>query len=409
MPRRSPPAGESADAARAGRAGRRVSVSEKLRIAEARLAEVDRIKSELELANARLRQADRLKTEFLASVSHELRTPLTSIRSFAEILGRYDDQDPDERRRYVSIITAETDRLSNLINDLLDLTKIEAGRADWSMRLLDVAPILSASIELLRPLARERGIEMTLALDGALSSVLGDADRLKQVFTNLLSNAVKFTDRGGRVTVAASRASSGDAFEIEVIDTGIGIAEDQLELIFDKFVQIKHPRRGAGGTGLGLPIVREIVEAHGGRVVVRSRLGVGSTFVVTLPPATGKSHFQAYLDWRVGYAERRGEPFTLVIVASEQGLADASRTSGSMRDRIHPMVRSSDAVLDHDRAGCVAIFAPVRRADASALLSRIREHLASEPGTSLFTVAFPEEARTAVELTAALDAALPAG
>lgn len=406
MPRRSPPAGVAAGSV-PGKSVKQPVIAERLRAAEARLAELDRIKSELELANARLRQADRLKTEFLASVSHELRTPLTSIRSFAEILGRYDDQDPEERRRYVSIITAETDRLSNLINDLLDLTKIEAGRADWSMRLLDVAPIVSASVELLRPLARERGIDLVFDIGGPLASVLGDADRLKQVFTNLLSNAVKFTDRGGRVEVSASRTEAADAFEIRVVDSGIGIAEDQVELIFDKFVQIKHPRRSAGGTGLGLPIVREIVEAHGGKVVVRSRPGAGSSFVVTLPLATGKSHFQAYLDWRVGYSERRGEPFTLVIVASEERRGDGPRASRSMRDRIHPMVRASDAVLDHDRPGCVAIFAPVRRTDASALLSRIREHLVGEVGTSLVTVAFPEEARSAAELTAALDAATP--
>lgn len=406
MPRRSPPVGEATEPGR-GKSAKRSPISHRLRAAEDRLAELDRTKSELELANARLRQADRLKTEFLASVSHELRTPLTSIRSFAEILGRYEDQDPEERRRYVSIITAETDRLSHLINDLLDLTKIEAGRADWSMRLLDVAPILSASVELVRPLANERGLDLEIKVGGPLESVLGDADRLKQVFTNLLSNAVKFTDRGGRVEISASRSEGADAFEISVVDTGIGIPEDQLELIFDKFVQIKHPRRSAGGTGLGLPIVREIVDAHGGKVGVRSRPGAGSTFVVMLPVATGKSHFQAYLDWRVGYSERRGEPFTLVVVAAEQRSAAGSRTSGSMRDRIHPMVRSSDAVLDHDRPDCVAIFAPVRRTDASALLSRIREHLAGEVGMSLVTVAFPEEARTAAQLTAAVEAAVP--
>ena len=162
MPRRPPPTAATSETARSS-VERRPTMSARLHAAEARLAEVDRIKSELELANTRLRQADRLKTEFLASVSHELRTPLTSIRSFAEILGRYDDQDPDERRRYVSIITAETDRLSHLIVDLLDLTKIDAGRADWSMRLIDVGPILSASLDLLRPLearnlARSSGV-----------------------------------------------------------------------------------------------------------------------------------------------------------------------------------------------------------------------------------------------------------
>ncbi|MFN7954159.1 MAG: HAMP domain-containing sensor histidine kinase [bacterium] len=382
-----------------------------MRAAEERLAELDRIKSELELANARLKQADRLKSEFLASVSHELRTPLTSIRSFAEILGRYDDQDPEERRRYVAIITAETDRLTHLINDLLDLTKIEAGRADWSMRLLELGPVLAASVELMRPLAKERGILLELAGGAPAVQVLGDADRLKQVMTNLLSNAVKFTDRGGAVRVIVERDPDGEQACVRVVDSGIGMPEDQLGLIFDKFVQIKHPRRGSGGTGLGLPIVREIVEAHGGRVDVESRVGVGSTFTVLLPIAAGKSQFQAYLDWRIGYAERRGEPFTLVVVAagaSSTPNAEGEQTASGLRARIHPMVRASDAVLDHDRPGCVAVFAPVRRTEASALLSRIRDQLADSRDAVIATVAFPEEARTAAALTDAIEAALPA-
>ncbi len=384
------------------------SASARLKAAEERLAELDRIKSELELANARLKQADRLKSEFLASVSHELRTPLTSIRSFAEILGRYDDQDPDERRRYVAIITAETDRLTHLINDLLDLTKIEAGRADWSMRLLELGPVLAASIELVRPQAKERGIDLELAGGAPIAPVLGDADRLKQVMTNLLANGVKFTDRGGAVRVRVEPDDEAGVIRVRVADTGIGMAEEQLGLIFDKFVQIKHPRRGVGGTGLGLPIVREIVEAHGGRVEVESCVGEGSTFTVVLPIAAGKSHFQAYLDWRVGYAERRGEPFTLVLVAAGVQSGDGGRTATGLRAKVHPMVRSSDAVLDHDRPGCVAVFAPVRRSEAAALLSRIRDQLVETEGKVVATVAFPDEARSAAALGDALDAALSA-
>ncbi len=400
MPRRSRPTPKPTRQHLAGRAPN--PLGDRLRAAEARLEELDRIKEELELANSRLKQADRLKSEFLASVSHELRTPLTSIRSFAEILGRYDDQDPEDRRRYVSIITAETDRLSHLINDLLDLTKIEAGRADWSMRLLDVVPVLGTSLELLRPQAHERGIHLDETLPASLPAVLGDADRLKQVFTNLLSNAVKFTDRGGSVRVAAGPSPDASSLVVRVIDTGIGLAEDQIPLIFDKFVQIKHPRRASGGTGLGLPIGREIVEAHGGEIEVTSKPGHGSTFTVTLPVAVGKSHFEAYLEWRVGYSGRRGEPFTLLVVV-EASPGESRTSGGGLRDRIQHMVRSSDAVLDHDRSGGVAVVAPVRPAEAAPLIGRIREQVGAGGLAAVATIAFPEGARSTEELSQAVD------
>ncbi|NDD26800.1 MAG: HAMP domain-containing protein [Proteobacteria bacterium] len=243
----------------------------------------------LQAANTRLLDLDRRKSDFLNTVSHELRTPLTSIKAFTEILldqeGRYISGDEAsgraEEREFLSIIDQEADRLTRLIDDLLDLTRIEAESTAEAFVTLPLGVVVEGSVRSCRALAEQKDISVSLDISGEVT-VRGDRDRLAQVVTNLLSNAIKFTPSGGSVTVTVSR--SGTDAVLSVSDTGVGIAHTDLERIFEEFQQVDRSRGDApSGSGLGLPIVRRIVERHGGRVSVRSAVSQGSTFTVTLP------------------------------------------------------------------------------------------------------------------------------
>ncbi len=264
---------------------------------------------ELERANEELKVVDRLKSDFLSNVSHELRTPLTSIRSFTEILLDSDSQiEPDERREFLEIVASQTDRLTRLISDLLDLSKIEAGELRCSMdRVLMGEMVLQPAIESIRAIAAESDVLLETNIPRDLDAGLGDPDRLEQVVINLLSNAIKFTPAGGKVSVHAWKSSSrvptetvSDAFYgmisdtpesgeyviVEVHDTGVGIAASDQELIFEKFGQVGNVLTNKPqGTGLGLTISASIMVQHGGAIWVRSAPGEGSSFYLSVPVA----------------------------------------------------------------------------------------------------------------------------
>jgi signal transduction histidine kinase len=240
--------------------------------------------AELEKANARLLELDRLKSDFLSTVSHELRTPLTSIRSFSEILLRYDVDDVEKRKKFVGIINDEAERLTRMINDLLDLSKIEAGRLELTREALELDPVFTRAYGTTHPLCAEKEIHLICEIEPALPAVYAGADWLHQVLTNLLFNAVKFSHKGGTIRLSARK--SGGFARISVADEGPGIPSDQLEQIFDRFHQVRDPQKANPlGTGLGLTISREIVEKLGGRIWVESEPGAGATFFFTVPLA----------------------------------------------------------------------------------------------------------------------------
>ena len=237
---------------------------------------------ELEKANTRLRELDRLKSDFLSTVSHELRTPLTSIRSFSEILLRYDVGDTEKRKKFVGIIHNEAERLTRMINDLLDLSKIEAGRLELFPEALELEPVFARSIGTTQPLFTEKGINVVNTVEAALPPVYADADRLHQVLTNLIANSVKFSPEGGTIRIDGTRK---DGFAlISITDEGPGIPPDRLEQIFERFHQVRDPQKSHPlGTGLGLTISREIVDRMGGNIWVESQLGNGAVFFFTVP------------------------------------------------------------------------------------------------------------------------------
>jgi len=248
---------------------------------------VARRTAELQMANARLLELDRLKSEFLSTVSHELRTPLTSIRSFSEILLRYGVDDVEKRKKFVGIIHNEAERLTRMINDLLDLSKIEAGHQELHFEPLELEPVFSRALATAHPLFAEKGVKGVSEVATGLPRVQADADRLHQVLTNLISNAVKFSPEGGTVRISG-RKRGGFAL-ISVADEGPGIPPDRLEQVFERFQQVRDPQKSHPlGTGLGLTISREIVERMGGEIWVESEPGTGAVFAFTVPLAGGR-------------------------------------------------------------------------------------------------------------------------
>lgn len=255
------------------------------RALERKSLELERATAELRTANARLTELDRLKDDFISTVTHELRTPLTSIRAFSEILVDNPDLDPEQRQRFLQPIVEETERLTRLINQVLDLAKLESGAAQWSVEPTDLRDVVRASVDATAQLFAARAVRLDVCLPEEVPPVLADRDRVVQVMVNLLGNAVKFTEPGrGQVRVDL-RAADGWA-RVDVRDNGPGVPEEDREAIFDKFRQGGDARRGRpSGTGLGLPISREIVERLGGRLWVSDSTGAGATLSFTLPLA----------------------------------------------------------------------------------------------------------------------------
>ncbi len=237
---------------------------------------------ELQNANQELARANKLKSEFLANVSHELRTPLSAIIGFSQILlDQIDGPLNEEQHQDIQQVNRSGQSLLNLINQILDLSKIEAGKMELSAERLELAGLVNSVLDSIRPLAEQKGLRIETRFPLSLPAVEADPVRLKQILINLLSNAVKFTDRG-HIEVFAQ--PSGRMVRIAVKDTGIGISGDSQKVIFEEFVQGDgSSTRRHGGTGLGLSIVRKLVEMHGGAITVVSEPGQGSTFMFTLP------------------------------------------------------------------------------------------------------------------------------
>jgi len=231
-----------------------------------------------------LKRLEEIRKDFVANVSHELRTPISSIKGYAETLldGKVDGE--DNVKEFLSIIYQNSNRLANLIDDLLDLSKIESGKMKMEFEPLEILPVVNRCINVLEKSAKEKTLSIKLNIPDKFPKVLGDHKRLAQVFLNLLDNAIKYTPEGGSITVSA--ASKEKITQIDISDTGIGISEKDLPRIFERFYRVdKAHSRELGGTGLGLSIVKHIVQAHDGQVWVQSILGQGSTFSFTIPIA----------------------------------------------------------------------------------------------------------------------------
>jgi signal transduction histidine kinase len=240
-----------------------------------------RLFNEIQQKSAQLEVANRHKSEFLANMSHELRTPLNAIIGFSEVLlqGIFGETN-DKQREYLQDVLGSGQHLLSLINDILDLSKIEAGRMELELSTFSLANALESGLTIVRERAVRHGITLQAILPNDLEPIEADERKVKQILYNLLSNAVKFTPDGGRIDVSVRRQNG--EIEIEVKDTGIGIAPEDQARIFEEFRQVGR-ERSREGTGLGLTLTKRFVELHGGRIWLRSQPGTGSTFGFSLP------------------------------------------------------------------------------------------------------------------------------
>lgn len=251
-------------------------------------ADLDAKVDELAQVNMRLYELNRLKSEFLATMSHELRTPLNSILGFSDVLSSIDSLE-EKQKRYVENIRNSGRVLLEMINDILDLAKIEAGKMDVRPTDFRIEQVVQAQCDMARPLSEKKNIDLEIHIEGGLPPLCQDQARVQQILNNLLSNAIKFTPEGGRITVCVRRDEQ-DRLVMQVADTGVGIAEEDQQTIFEKFRQGRTAvpsgdpmAREYSGTGLGLSIVKELCKLLGGEIAVESELGKGSTFTVRLP------------------------------------------------------------------------------------------------------------------------------
>ena len=251
-------------------------------------ADLDAKVDQLAQANMRLYEMNRVKSDFLATVSHELRTPLNSIIGFSDVLSSIDTLD-EKQQRYAGNIQRSGRMLLDMINDILDLAKIESGRMNVSLSEFPIESAITAQCDMARPLTEKKNIDLEYEIEAHLPRLYQDQAKVQQILNNLLSNAIKFTPEGGRINISARREGQG-RLELIVADTGVGIAEHEQQAVFEKFRQSATVfssgdamTREFAGTGLGLSIVKEICRLLGGEVSLQSELGKGSTFTVHLP------------------------------------------------------------------------------------------------------------------------------
>jgi signal transduction histidine kinase len=241
-----------------------------------------RLFREIEDKSRQLEAASQHKSEFLANMSHELRTPLNAIIGFSEVLSeRMFGELNEKQEEYLRDIYTSGQHLLSLINDILDLSKIEAGRMELELTSFDVPQAIANAVMLVRERAGRRGIAFHETIDERLGQITGDERKVKQVLLNLLSNAIKFTPEGGRIEVVA--VPKDGLVEVSVSDTGVGIAPEDQKAVFEEFRQVGTAEKKAEGTGLGLTLCRKFIELHGGRIWLQSQVGVGSTFTFTIP------------------------------------------------------------------------------------------------------------------------------
>ena len=345
-----------------------------------------------------LRRADQVKDDFIANVSHELRTPLATISNVLAnaLAGVWGSLSP-EVKNGLRIGQTNTKRLGNIVTNMLDVSTIRAGRVALERSLVDISVLIRSVIESHHPNAVKKGLSLISDQDieKEKQEIFCDPDKVVQILTNLVGNALKFTAAGGTVSVAVKNGE--DDLQITVADTGLGIAEEELQVIFDRFQQLDRSY-GAGekGTGLGLAIAKELVELHRGKIWVKSELGKGTTFTFTLPKECRQpDNSPSFLVFTLKVADFEN-------MKERLGLEQAQRIVERVAERIKRGFRSQDIVLANDNRGRMAVLLPgAQEKDAHLLEKRILGKLKifeNDDRWSISVTSYPEEAMDAESL-----------
>ncbi len=358
------------------------------------------------------KRIEQLKNEFVSTVSHELRTPLTVIKEtvsqvMEELLGPVNE----EQKRFLGISLESIDRLGRIVNDLLDISKIEAGRLELKREMVDVVALAKGLVVPFNSRARLKGLEITTHFPPGGAPVYVDEDRIIQVFTNLIDNAIKFTDKG---RIEVSVVDRGNVVECSVKDAGLGISSADLPKVFGKFQQL-HPSSGQKGTGLGLAICKGIVDAHKGQIGVESRTGEGTTFTFTLPRHTAKELFQHLMENAIKEASK--EESSVSFIAFEIGNIDVLLQRMEPKEAVllfrdleklikaHLPPKAEAAVRDN--RAILVVLPAMAKEQALIVAGRIQQTLdnyfskrkmAKQIGFACKVVTFPEDGNTEKEL-----------
>jgi signal transduction histidine kinase/GGDEF domain-containing protein len=369
--------------------------------------------AELERANQELKKIDEMKSEFVSVASHELRTPLAAIKNAVQLMLQGKTGEINENQaKFLSMAERNINRLTNILNSLLDLSRIESGKIELKFEELDLRGSIEFILSSLKPQTDGKSIQFKMEIQEELSPVYGDREKLEQILTNLVGNAIKFTPEGGEISVSAKPFEEESMVAISVKDSGIGIPEDQLDKIFEKFHQVENSlRRSTTGTGLGLAITKGLVEAHHGKIWVESEVGKGSTFTFTLPVSKGEKrdiHFRFILDKEFRRAQKNSSPLTLFLIEvmdERDGVKDA--LLGPLEEKVRQCLwRNSDITLRREHEKVLAAICEADLRGAQAIQQRIEErvlkHLTKDfappPVIKVGAATYPEEALSEEEL-----------
>jgi two-component system sensor histidine kinase/response regulator len=374
---------------------------------------------QLEKANQELRRIDSIKSEFVSVASHELRTPLAAIKNAVQLILKGKTGAINENQeKFLSMAERNINRLTNILNDLLNLSRIESGKIELKFQNVLLKEVIELTASSLRPQADTKSIQIEVDVSESLPGVYGDPEKIEQILTNLIGNAMKFTPDGGKILITAkpfshdSKGGYGDRVAISVKDTGIGIPSEHLEAIFEKFHQVEGSlQRSVSGTGLGLAITKGLVEAHQGKIWVGSEVGKGSTFTFTLPLSEGERrepHFRFILDKEFQRAQENDTPLTLFLI---QVMNEGDEIKEVLLDQLEEKVkqclcRKADILLRREKENILAALCEANLKGTQVIRQRIEEEIQKHPMESqetpvmikVGTATYPEEALSKAEL-----------
>ncbi len=374
---------------------------------------------QLEKTNEQLRKIDSMKSEFVSVASHELRTPLAAIKNAVQLmLSGKTGEINENQEKFLSMAERNINRLTNILNDLLNLSRIESGKIELKFENIALKEIIELAASSLRPHADVKSIQIEVEIPESLPAIYGDQEKIEQILTNLIGNAIKFTPEGGKILISAKSPSHdqkggyGNMVAISVKDTGIGIPAEQLDAIFEKFHQVEGSlHRSVSGTGLGLAITKGLVEAHQGKILVESELGKGSTFTFTLPVSQGERrdpHFRFILDKEFQQAQENNAPLTLFLiqVVDQGGEVEETLLSKLEENVKQCLCRKADILLRREKEKILAALCEANLKGAQVIRQRIEEgvqnHLRETGGAPIVikvgTATYPEEALSKEEL-----------